>query len=42
MKRNLVAQVRQLHRLAHVRGIPVICYGLRSDFLGEPFPVRVI
>ncbi|TXI94915.1 MAG: thymidine kinase [Burkholderiaceae bacterium] len=32
------AQVRQLHRLAHVRGIPVICYGLRSDFLGEPFP----
>jgi thymidine kinase len=20
-----------------VRGIPVICYGLRSDFLGEPF-----
>jgi thymidine kinase len=32
------AQVKQLHRLAHVRGIPVICYGLRSDFLGEPFP----
>ena len=31
------AQVKQLHRLAHVRGIPVICYGLRSDFLGEPF-----
>ncbi|MDP9017833.1 MAG: thymidine kinase [Candidatus Eremiobacteraeota bacterium] len=31
-------QVRQLHRLAHVRGIPVICYGIRSDFLGEPFP----
>jgi thymidine kinase len=30
-------QVKQLHRLAHVRGIPVICYGLRSDFLGEPF-----
>lgn len=30
-------QVRQLHKLAHVRGIPVICYGLRSDFLGEPF-----
>uniref|UniRef100_UPI003FA2D0A6 hypothetical protein n=1 Tax=Campylobacter jejuni TaxID=197 RepID=UPI003FA2D0A6 len=30
-------QVRQLHRLAHVRGVPVICYGLRSDFLGEPF-----
>lgn len=30
-------QVKQLHQLAHVRGIPVICYGLRSDFLGEPF-----
>ena len=30
-------QVRQLHRLAHLRGVPVICYGLRSDFLGEPF-----
>lgn len=32
------AQARQLHKLAHVRSIPVICYGLRSDFLGEPFP----
>lgn len=31
-------QVRQLHRVAHVTGIPVICYGLRSDFRGEPFP----
>ncbi|GAC1389533.1 MAG: thymidine kinase [Vulcanimicrobiaceae bacterium] len=31
-------QVRQLHRLAHVENIPVICYGIRSDFLGEPFP----
>ena len=31
------AQVQQLHQLAHVRGVPVICYGLRSDFLGEPF-----
>ncbi len=31
-------QVRQLHQLAHVAGIPVICYGIRSDFLGEPFP----
>ena len=30
-------QVRQLHQLAHLRGVPVICYGLRSDFLGEPF-----
>ncbi|MCU0773449.1 MAG: thymidine kinase [Ideonella sp.] len=31
-------QVRQLHRLAHLDGLPVICYGLRSDFRGEPFP----
>lgn len=31
-------QVRQLHRIAHVRGLPIICYGLRSDFLGTPFP----
>jgi thymidine kinase len=30
-------QVRQLHRLAHVNGVPVICYGLRSDFRAEPF-----
>ncbi len=31
-------QIRQLHRAAHVLGIPIICYGLRSDFRGEPFP----
>ncbi|HZX25526.1 MAG TPA: thymidine kinase [Telluria sp.] len=31
-------QVRQLHQLAQVRGVPVICYGLRSDFRGDPFP----
>ena len=31
-------QVRQLHRAAHVLGIPVICYGIRSDFQGQPFP----
>ncbi len=31
-------QVRQLHRGAHLLGIPVICYGIRSDFMGEPFP----
>lgn len=31
-------QVRQLHRLAHRGGPPVICYGLRSDFRGEAFP----
>ena len=32
------AQVRQLHRLAHSGGIPVMCYGLRSDFRAEAFP----
>lgn len=31
-------QVRALHRIAHVQNVPVICYGIRSDFLGEPFP----
>jgi thymidine kinase len=31
-------QVRQLHRLAHRGRMPVICYGLRSDFRGEAFP----
>ena len=32
------AQVRQLHRLAHAHGVPVLCYGLRSDFRAEAFP----
>ena len=31
-------QVRQLHRLAHAHRLPIICYGLRSDFRGEGFP----
>ena len=31
-------QVRQLHRAAHLLNVPVICYGIRSDFAGEPFP----
>ena len=31
-------QVRQLHRLAHAHRLPVICYGLRSDFRGDGFP----
>ncbi|HZF80402.1 MAG TPA: thymidine kinase [Rubrivivax sp.] len=31
-------QVRQLHRLAHQHHVPVICYGLRSDFRGDAFP----
>tara|TARA_B000000565_G_scaffold254711_1_gene233609 strand:+ start:5009 stop:5647 length:639 start_codon:yes stop_codon:yes gene_type:complete len=30
-------QVEQLCRVADQLGIPVLCYGLRSDFLGEPF-----
>jgi thymidine kinase len=32
------AQVIELHRLAHTTKMPVICYGLRSDFLGNAFP----
>ncbi len=32
-----LGQVHQLHRLAHVGAVPIICYGLRSDFLGMPF-----
>jgi thymidine kinase len=31
-------QVSQLHRLAHQHPVPVLCYGLRSDFRGEAFP----
>jgi len=31
-------QVRQLHRLAHQHHLPVLCWGLRSDFRGEAFP----
>ena len=31
-------QVRQLHRMAHVDHLPVICWGLRSDFRGDAFP----
>ena len=31
-------QVRQLHRLAHMAKLPVLCYGLRSDFRGDAFP----
>lgn len=32
------AQVRQLHRMAHRDGVPVLCYGLRGDFRGDGFP----
>lgn len=31
-------QVRQLHRLSNVCNLPVICFGLRSDFQGNAFP----
>jgi thymidine kinase len=31
-------QVRQLHQLANVDNLPVICFGLRSDFQGTAFP----
>jgi thymidine kinase len=30
-------QVRQLHRLAHRENLPVMCWGLRSDFQGNAF-----
>ena len=32
------AQVRQLHRLAHAYNVPVICFGIRTDFQGNAFP----
>ena len=35
------AQVHQLHRLAHQHRVPVLCYGLRSDFQGHGFPGAV-
>lgn len=31
-------QVRQLHRLSNVGKVPVICFGIRSDFQGNAFP----
>jgi thymidine kinase len=34
-------QVRSLHRLAHEHRVPVICYGLRTDFRGAGFPGAV-
>ncbi len=30
-------QVSQLHEAVHVHGVPVLCFGLRSDFQGQPF-----
>jgi thymidine kinase len=32
-----LAQVQELHRWTHVHRTPVMCYGLRSDFLGHAF-----
>lgn len=37
-----VDQVKELHEIAHIWGIPVLCYGLRSDFKGDPFPGSVM
>ena len=31
-------QVRQLHQFVHRCNIPVMCFGIRSDFQGNPFP----
>lgn len=31
-------QAKQLHKVAAQHGLPVIAFGLRSDFRGEPFP----
>lgn len=31
-------QVIDLHRFAHIERVPVICFGIRSDFLGQAFP----
>jgi thymidine kinase len=31
------AQVQQLHQVAAVDNVPVMCFGLRTDFQGEPF-----
>jgi thymidine kinase len=31
-------QVRELHKRAHSQRVPVICYGLRTDFRGMGFP----
>ena len=31
-------QVTDLHRYAHTDRVPVICFGIRSDFRGQAFP----
>lgn len=30
-------QVKQIHKLAHTQNVPIICFGLRSDFKGDGF-----
>jgi thymidine kinase len=30
-------QVKQLARIVDQFNVPVLCYGIRSDFRGEPF-----
>lgn len=35
-------QVKALHQVAHLHNIPVIAYGIRTDFRGEPFPGSVM
>ncbi len=32
------SQVTDLHRFAHTDRVPVICFGIRSDFKGKAFP----
>ena len=31
-------QVEQIHRWVHTSKTPVMCFGIRSDFRGKPFP----
>lgn len=31
-------QAKELHEWVHTKNIPAICFGLRSDFRGDPFP----
>jgi thymidine kinase len=35
-------QVVQLHKLAHGKNVPVMCWGLRTDSNGRPFPGSVM
>ena len=33
-----IEQIWQLFHITHKLQIPVVCYGLRGDFMGKPFP----